>query len=161
MSSRPHLLDTSVALHLARGNDLGKYIDQTFGLSSAVYRPLISIVSHGELWLIANRNNWGQAKREALKKILANLVTIDINDQSVLDAYVVARRASETAGRTLSNNDHWIAACAKAAEAILLTTDDDFVHLHPTYCLVTYIDPASRLAVSTSGSQTPLGETIQ
>ena len=161
MSVRPHLLDTTVALHLARGNDLGKYIDRTFGLSSAVYRPLISIVSHGELWLIANRNTWGQPKREALKNILGNLVTIDINDQSVLDAYVTVRRASEKAGRTLSNNDHWIAACTKAADAILLTTDDDFVHLHPTYCLVTYIDPASRLAVPTGGTQTTLGKTVQ
>jgi tRNA(fMet)-specific endonuclease VapC len=161
LSTRPHLLDTSVALHLARANDLGKYINQTFGLSSAVYRPLISIVSHGELWLLANRNNWGQAKREALKKILSNLVTIDINDQSVLEAYVNACGVSQKAGRTLSNNDHWIAACAKAADAMLLTTDNDFVHLHPNYCLVTYIDPASRLAAYTGGAQTPLGGTIQ
>jgi predicted nucleic acid-binding protein len=161
LSTRPYLLDTSVTLHLARGKDLGKYIDQTFGLSSAVYRPLISIVSHGELWLIADRNGWGTAKCQALSKILSNLVTIDINDQSVLDAYIAARGHSESIGRVLSNNDHWIAACTKAADAILLTTDDYFVHLHPSFCLVTYIDPKSQLPGPTGGTQTPLSDSIQ
>ncbi len=41
----------------------------------------------------------------------------------------------------MSNNDAWIAASAKAAEAVLLTTDRDFLHLHPNHCFVHFVDP--------------------
>jgi tRNA(fMet)-specific endonuclease VapC len=55
VSVQPFLLDTSVLLHLVRGKQLGLYIDKTFDLSHAVHRPLVSIVSHGELWVLAGR----------------------------------------------------------------------------------------------------------
>lgn len=122
MSARPFLLDTSVLLHLARGKQLGLYIDKTYNLSQAVHRPLVSIVSHGELWVLADRNNWGQEKRQALSGMLDNMVTIDLNDHTVIQAYVEVERASQNlavGSRILSNNDLWIAACTKAADAIL------------------------------------------
>lgn len=53
----------------------------------------------------------------------------------------------------VSDNDVWIAATAKAANASLLTTDRDFLHLHPHYVFVHYVDPNSRLAAATTGSQ--------
>lgn len=42
----------------------------------------------------------------------------------------------------MGKNDLWIAACAKAAGATLLTTDNDFTHLIPGHLDVEVIDPA-------------------
>lgn len=116
----------------------------------------MSIVSHGEIWVLADRNTWGQEKREALSVMLDNMVTIDLNDRTVIQAYVDVERASQNlavGSRILSNNDLWIAACTKAADAILLTTDKDFLHLHPVQCVVTYIDPRSQLPATVMATQ--------
>jgi len=43
----------------------------------------------------------------------------------------------------MGKNDLWIAACAKAAGARLLTTDEDFDHLADSMLTVEFIDPAS------------------
>jgi len=42
----------------------------------------------------------------------------------------------------MGKNDLWIAACAKAAGATLLTTDNDFTHLIPDHLDGEVIDPA-------------------
>ena len=126
------LLDTNVVLHLVRGNALGKYLAATFGLLDRVNRPLVSVVTHGELRLIAARNGWGADKLKALSHAFDNLVTIDLNHEAVLNAYVAVQQTSrEVPGgsRELKANDAWIVACAKAAEATLLNTDKDFAHL--------------------------------
>src|ERR1019366_4150966 len=93
MSEPPYLLDTSILLHLIRGKDLGRYINITFDLANAVHRPLVSIVTHGEIWALADRHEWGTDKRAALTKMLDSLVTITLDDQAILDAYVYMDRA--------------------------------------------------------------------
>jgi tRNA(fMet)-specific endonuclease VapC len=159
MTAKPYLLDTNVLLHLIRGRDLGRYIEATFELENPVYRPLVSIVAHGEIWALAERNAWGPEKRAALEAMLDNLITIDLNDQSILDAYVEmdgACRGAPGGARSLGDNDLWIASTTRAAEAVLLTTDRDFLHLHPDHCFVHYIDPKSRLAGTQEGAQADL-----
>lgn len=132
MSTPVYLLDTNVVLQLVRGGPLGKHLAAMFGLLNSVNRPLVSIVTHGELRLIAARNNWGAEKLAALDNALDNLVTIDLNDHAVLSAYVEVQQFSRRVpggSRHLNANDAWIVACAKAADAVLLTTDRDFSHL--------------------------------
>src|SRR5947199_314288 len=139
MMSALYLLDTSVLLALVRGKDLGKFIQQTFGLANPALRSLISIVTHGEIWALAERNNWPPQKREALEKVLASLVTIDLNVGEIIKAYVEIDKLNQSVpkgARQVSNNDIWIAATARAANASLLTTDRDFLHLHPHYLFV-------------------------
>jgi predicted nucleic acid-binding protein len=128
----------------------------TFQLESPAYRPLVSIVTHGEIWALADRNHWKDDKQAALSQMLDSLVTIDLNDQSILDAYVEMDRACRAAAggaRNLGDNDLWIASTTRAADAVLLTTDQDFLHFHPDHCFVHYIDQASRLADSQEGTQ--------
>ena len=73
------LLDTNVALALLRGKELGQYLLSVFSLDDQINRPLISIVSHGELLVLADRNKWGHQKREAMNKMHDSLVTVDLN----------------------------------------------------------------------------------
>lgn len=144
MSQRIYLLDTSVILPLVRGNALGKHIDERFGLRSAAQRPFVSVVSLGEVRVLAKRNDWGEAKLRALSNALDNLVVVDINHPSVMDAYVELDLISQShpeGARNMGKNDLWIAACAKAAGATLLTTDNDFSHLIPEHVDGEVIDP--------------------
>lgn len=142
MSRAPFLLDTNVLLHLARSSELGRRITAQFALDHTIYRPLISIVSVGEIMALGAYRGSGEEKRRFLTGMLSTLVILDINDQTVLDAYVelyaVARRAGSAIYR---KNDLWIAATSKAAGAVLLTTDRDFLVFHPHYAMVQHIDP--------------------
>jgi predicted nucleic acid-binding protein len=145
VSQRIYLLDTSVILPLVRGNALGKHIDQRFRLQASAQRPFVSVVSLGEVRVLAKRNDWGEAKLRSLSNALDNLVVVDINHPSVIDAYVALELVSQShpdGSRNMGKNDLWIAACAKAAGATLLTTDNDFTHLIPDHLDGEVIDPA-------------------
>jgi tRNA(fMet)-specific endonuclease VapC len=74
-----------------------------------------------------------------------NLVVVDINHPKVIDFYVKLDLLSQSlpqGARNMGKNDLWIAACAKAAGARLLTADGDFSHLIPEHLAGDIIDPA-------------------
>lgn len=136
MTQRLYLLDTSVILPLVRGSELGRYIDGRFGLRSASQRPLVSVVSLGEVRVLATRNGWGDAKLRALSNALDHLVVVDINHPAVISAYVeldLVSQGHSDGARNMGKNDLWIAACPKATGATLLTADGDFAHLIPDH----------------------------
>ena len=156
MKTTLYLLDTSVLLALVRGNEVGRYIRHTYSLEIPSVRSFVSIVSHGEIWVMAERHSWQSKKRDVLEKMLDSFVTIDLNAREIVQAYIeidTLNQSFKKGARQLSHNDMWIAASAKATNAALLTTDQDFLHLHPHYLIVAYIDPNSRLASSTAGNQ--------
>ncbi|WP_438025827.1 PIN domain-containing protein [Sorangium sp. So ce233] len=124
------LLDTAVVLHLVRGNDTSRRIDAAMGLSGRAERPLISIITVGEALGFAQYRDWGEDKTERLRACLEQFVAIDINDEGVFEAYAAMHAFLVRRGRKLSDNDIWIAACARATSATLLTTDKDFDPLH-------------------------------
>jgi tRNA(fMet)-specific endonuclease VapC len=139
-----YLLDTSVMMLLVRGEEPGRAVDQRFGLSSAAEPPLVSIVTHAELHLLALSNGWGVKKMSALAATLANVVTVEILSGPIPEAYVemaLASRRHRPSARTMTDNDLWIAATAKVARATLLTVDKDFPHLSPKHCSIVFIDP--------------------
>ncbi len=143
-SSPTFLLDTNIILNLVRANPLGQYIQSTFELSDPALRPLTSIVVHGELAVMASSNKWGPKKIASLAKALDEVTTIPLDSGDVIDAYVTVRRtalAHPAGARAMSDNDAWIAACAIASDAVLLTTDKDFLYLNPFPCKVHWVDP--------------------
>lgn len=151
MASPLWLLDTTVLIALTNGKALGQYIDATYHLRASPVRPLVCIVSHGELWALARVNGYGTAKRAAITITLTNVVTIDI-DQTVVDAYVevyaALRRFPKGARTNVGENDLWIAAATRAAGATLLTTDTDFDPLSPDTIQRIYIPRTMRLPTS-------------
>ena len=76
--SDSYVLDTNVLLHLIRGKALGTKIDQALGLTSSMHRQVVSIVTQAELSVMADRKNWGTAKRAALQHALDNSAIIPI-----------------------------------------------------------------------------------
>ncbi len=141
-------LDTSILLALIRDRQLGRYIEATYQLQQQTNRPLLCIVSDGEIRSLAARLGWGPRKLQAMEHLLLRLTIWDLSRHGVVQAYVeidLASRAYPAGARNLSQNDLWIAAVAKVSGATLLTTDKDFDHLHPAHIQRIYIDPTSTL----------------
>jgi predicted nucleic acid-binding protein len=142
--SQSYVLDTSIVLSLIRGKELGRQIDESFGLSAWRHRQTISIVTHGELKVLAERNNWGELKRQALAEALDHLVTVDIDSEILVDAYVrIEEACRQTSGgeQKMGQNDMWIAATALMSDLSLITTDRDFNHLNGRLIGVHWVDP--------------------
>lgn len=137
------LLDTNILLHLLRNRAAGRWIDAQYGLTERAERPLICEVTIGELLRIGTRpdRQWGAQRRQALSLWRQNLVVMQIGREPVFNAYAEAGVFADEAGRALSDNDVWIAACARVAGAVLLTTDADFDVLHPHLIEREWIDP--------------------
>ncbi len=140
------LLDTSVLVLLVRGGERALAVDARFSLRERDAAPLISVVTHGEIAVLAKRWDWGEAKRSVLRSALDDLITVDIRHPDVIEAYVQIDLYSQShadGARNMGKNDLWIAACAKAVGATLLSMDKDFVHLAPVLLEAEWIDPAA------------------
>jgi predicted nucleic acid-binding protein len=106
------LLDTNVALFLLPSRP---------HTHSDLYRPhvegkysAISFVTVGELYVLAERNNWGPASIISLEAHLRSLVVIPY-DVEVCRAYARLKTGLKNptgSARVIESNDLWIAACA-------------------------------------------------
>jgi tRNA(fMet)-specific endonuclease VapC len=142
--SPSYCLDTNILFALVRGRALGKQLDAQFGLSAASFQHTISIVTHGEMLVLGDRNGWGENKRAALSKALQEFVTVDISGQPIVNAYREVERVSARVPEgavKMGKNDIWIAATAVVTGLALVTTDKDFRHLNNVLLDVFWIDP--------------------
>jgi tRNA(fMet)-specific endonuclease VapC len=142
--TQSYVLDTSVLLNLVRGKELGERIDRSFGLRASLYHHTISIVTHGEIRALAERRSWSLAKRGVLAAALNNLITLNLDNESVIDAYVQIAETCRSAARgerIMGQNDMWIAASALVCGLPLITTDTDFDHLNGRLLRVYWVDP--------------------
>lgn len=135
-----YLLDTNILVHSIRQDPIGQYIKATYSPLTINPRPLISIVTEGELRSLANQWDWGKQKKEQLNFLLSYFGRVPI-DSSVLEAYAVIDAYSKRNGYTIGQNDIWIAATAYVTGSRLITTDKDFDPLVPTFLARDWIDP--------------------
>jgi predicted nucleic acid-binding protein len=140
--SQSYVLDTNILLTLLRGKELGERIDRAFGLRAAPYLHTVSIVTHAELRVLADRNQWGDTKQAAVTKALDEFVTVNISGGAIVAAY--RRVEAGSVGINMGKNDIWIAATAMIAGLPLVTTDNDFSHLNGKLLQVFYVDPRAR-----------------
>jgi len=136
-----YLLDTNILVTYMRAAALGQFIEATYRLMQIPNVPLISVVSRGEMLAFAVVNGWGSLRKTALMTLLNSLITVDINHNTIIDDYAEIDAFSRKSGHRMGKNDVWIAATAKATQAKLLTTDQDFDHLCPAHLIRDYIDP--------------------
>jgi tRNA(fMet)-specific endonuclease VapC len=119
------LLDTGILLHWIRASKVAESIDAQFHLRDSAFRPLVCVVTLGEIEAFARDLRWGQEKRNSLKSLKKQLVTIDIADARVIDAYADISSLAKAKGWSIFNgkNDLWIAAATRVAGATLLTAN--------------------------------------
>src|SRR4051794_23193088 len=127
------LLDTNVLVHFVRADAVWTRIRTSYQLFAAEPRPLVSIVTAGELRSLALQFNWGKAKLDQMEFCLGYFDQIPIESQQLVETYAVIDAHFQKKGQPLGKNDLWIAATATATGARLLTTDRDFDALDPLF----------------------------
>jgi tRNA(fMet)-specific endonuclease VapC len=137
----PHLLDKNILVHFVRGSALWERIRDAYQPLTTEPRPLVSVVSAGELRSLAIQWNWGRQKLEQIEFALTFFHIHTIQDPDVIRIYALIDAYCEEIGQPLGKNDVWIAATASATGARLLTTDRDFDRLAPRFITRDWIDP--------------------
>jgi len=143
-TSQPVFLDTNILIAYLRANSLGIAIEKKYGFKQRADKPLISIVTIGEILAFADKHNWGLDRVELMNELLAELVHIDISDRQIINRYaeidVALYRAKPS--KIIGKNDMWIAACASVTGATLYSTDKDFGHIPSDLLHYVYVDEA-------------------
>ncbi|MGH7149813.1 MAG: type II toxin-antitoxin system VapC family toxin [Planctomycetota bacterium] len=137
----PILLDTDILVHLARGKEPARRLDERYRLRTLREKPFLSIVTVGEMLAFARSSGWGEEKRERLAEIARELVIVDIRPGPIVEAFAELKTFAKEQGEAIGDNDLWIAATARAIGACLLTTDRDFDFLDGRFIRREWIDP--------------------
>lgn len=136
------MFDTNILLMYVRESETVQEIERRFNAFSESNRATISVVTSGEIKSIALRNKWGSKKKKKLKSLISRFIVIDLNFEEVIDRYAEIDAFSQgrldnksllMSSRNMGKNDLRIAATASVLDATLLTTDNDFDHLHKEY----------------------------
>jgi len=137
-----YLLDTNILLTYVRDKAARTKIENTYQFFGKSNKPIISVVTVGEIKSIAKRNYWGLRKFALLDTILSQLIITGINAEDIIEKYAKIDAYSQgklknnslpITARNMGKNDLWIAATASVTNATLVTTDKDFNHLDNTY----------------------------
>ncbi len=135
------LLDTNILVHFVRSDLLWHRIRSTYSPLLAEPRPLISVISEGELRSLAYQFNWQSDKLSQMNFVLSYFQRATIDHPHILEAYAVIDSYTQSKGQPMGKNDLWIAATAHALSAILITTDKDFDSISPIFIERVFIDP--------------------
>lgn len=142
-----YFFDTNIILLYLRDSLIAEFIEANFKPFEA--DAVISVVTVAKLKSIALQNKWGNSKLKRMKSFLSRFVIADINTEDIIiryaeiDAFSQGRlnsRISKFTSRNMGKNDIWIAATASVLDATLLTTDNDFTHLHDEFLSVAKIN---------------------
>lgn len=129
LANQQLVLDTNILLHLLRGKKAAERLERDYKIGSRIPRAIISVVTKGELKALAYKFDWGEKQHDRLDAMLATLPAVDLSHREMWNAYAELDHSSTKAGIKMGKNDLWIAATARLAEGVLLTTDGDFDHL--------------------------------
>jgi tRNA(fMet)-specific endonuclease VapC len=144
-----YLLDTNIIVHLIRSSSLVNSLRKDYEIFDQTQRPLISVVTEGELEAFALKNDWGINKRRELDRYLTEFLVVDIRIKTIINRYAEIDAFSQGkfkghpltgSARNMGKNDLWIAATASVLDATLLTTDKDFDHLNNEFLKVICLD---------------------
>lgn len=128
--SVPYLLDTGIVGAIGYGGELADRIDADTGICLATWRPLICVVTRGEIVAFMHERGWGEKRRDGVQRLMSNLVCVNIDDPKIWDAFAELKNYARPNGWSIGDNDLWIAGTAKVLGATLLTTDKDFEPPH-------------------------------
>src|SRR5262249_43433578 len=112
-----YLFDTNILVHLIRESPIGAYLRQTYQPLLADPRPLISVVTEGELRSLAHQWQWGKRKISQMHFFLHHLARIQVDQEDVFEAYAMLDAYTESIGHPMGKNDIWIAAAANVTGA--------------------------------------------
>ena len=142
------LLDTNILLSIVRVNDNDKLKSFINPNNATLFT---TVANEAEAKSIAIRNGWGIEKLAKLDTVLEQINLIEIT-QSYIQTYVEIDIFSQRKNasfkkynfdtpRNMGKNDLWIASVTSLLGLELVTTDNDFDHLHNIFLEVRIIKP--------------------
>jgi tRNA(fMet)-specific endonuclease VapC len=138
-----YLLDTNVLVHYVRASEVWTRVRDKYQPLTTDPRPVVSVVSVGEIRSLALQWKWGAKKLDQMDYALGFFKILTIHEPDLIRAYATIDAYCEESGQPLGKNDVWIAATAGVTGAHLLTTDRDFDRLAPRFLARDWIDPVS------------------
>jgi tRNA(fMet)-specific endonuclease VapC len=121
------LLDTNICIHIRRRRPptvLARFQQLQPG------EAVLSVITYGELVYGAEKSQFREQARKQLAE-LAGLLPIMALPSRAGEFYGSIRASLETKGEVIGNNDLWIAAHAKAAQLVLVTSNErEFRRIH-------------------------------
>ncbi len=145
-----YILDTNIILGYLRPSPFASFVETQYAPFTSPNISAISTITLGELSSFGYRNNWNEERKRKLAGILHKIPHIDIGRDAIIESYGEIQTFSQgrhptrklgTSSRNTGENDLWIAATTIAANATLITTDDDFDHFNGVFFPVIKIDP--------------------
>jgi tRNA(fMet)-specific endonuclease VapC len=133
-----YTLDTNILLFYVRDSDTRKFIEENYAPFDEVNESIISIVTVGEIMVLASANRWGDRKLKLIQKLIDRLVIVELTFQDIIDNYIEIEEYNRNIHSLkkisgshikMGKNDVWIAATAMATKSKLITSDKYFQHL--------------------------------
>lgn len=137
------VLDTNILVHLVRADTVGSRVAKDHGLLDRAERPIISIVTVGELHALSIKWAWGHTKRDRLVELVRQLVVVELGQGRIVARYAEIDNFCEKTlkpARPMGQNDLWIAATTSVVDGVLFTTDADFEHLKGQFLQLVRVD---------------------
>lgn len=150
VESKTYILDTNIFVGYVRDTAYSRHVDREYAPLEDNNIALISIVTRGELLSLAYQFDWGTSKKERLQHTVSNVSVVPLQSGDLIDRYAeidaysqneLPDREMDDSDRNMGKNDVWIAATTSVVDATLITTDDDFDHLHGEFLNRIYVDP--------------------
>lgn len=137
-----YTLDTNVLLFYVRDKNTRKFIDENFEPFSDENEAIISIVSVAEIFSLATKHKWGEAKLQIVERLIDDLIVVEVRYQDLINMYIDIdtfsnrsnpKRVKSGSAIRMGKNNLWIAATAVITGSKLITSDKDFDHLDGEY----------------------------
>lgn len=141
MGSPVLILDTNILVHFVRSSPVWEQARDRYQLLTVEPRPIVSVVTVGELRSLAMQWKWGDKKLSQVDFALGFFQNVSISNDELIRSYALIDAHCESIGQPLGKNDLWIAATAASLRIRLLTTDRDFDRLAPQFFARDWIDP--------------------
>ncbi|MEN6346417.1 MAG: PIN domain-containing protein [Armatimonadia bacterium] len=139
------VLDANILVHLLRMDSTGTAIEAEHRLTARRERPILSSVVEAEILSFTRYNRWGQEQIDLLLDLLGTLLRVDAGHPDVVAAYIDLYCEARRRGRyrQFRQNDLWIAATARAAQAVVYTMNGkDFDWIDPAYLKIVHVRQA-------------------
>lgn len=145
------LLDTNILVGYIRAAGYAAYVEKKYNLFNPDNVSVISVVTIAEIKSLAYKFGWGMKKIEIMNNLIKKIPSVKIDSEQILnafaeiDAFSLGKHPSlklppGMSARNMQDNDIWIASTASILKATLISTDQDFAHLHPNFIDYVYID---------------------
>lgn len=142
------LLDTNILIHLSKDPTL-RLLEKVVGIDNQ--KVFISIVTIAELKSLSIQYDWGNRRQETLEYIFTKAIVIEATENLVetyaqIDSFSQCKNPHHRSSlfltpRNMGKNDLWIASTAALLGLKLITTDNDFNHLHDVFIEVECLKP--------------------